>query len=118
LYWGVFYRGRDDVWDYMAVSGAIYFSGAFSLLVCGMYWKRASSTGAVLALLTGFSALLGLDPVQNAVRVLLGIQEQIPSARVGLLTVVMSVFAMVFGSLLFPDKQGTHIDLAASGGSQ
>ena len=33
-----------------AVTGAIYFTGAFSVLVGGLYCKKASSTGAVLAL--------------------------------------------------------------------
>ncbi|MDP7440547.1 MAG: sodium:solute symporter family protein, partial [Verrucomicrobiota bacterium] len=67
LYWGLFYTGEEDIWDYMAVTGAIYFTGAFSLLVGGLYWQRASSTGAVLALVTGITAVFGLGPVQQAV---------------------------------------------------
>ncbi len=67
LYWGLFYTGEEDIWDYMAVTGAIYFTGAFSLLFGGLYWHRASSTGAVLALLVGITAVLGLGPVQKAV---------------------------------------------------
>jgi len=64
LYWGLFYTGEEDIWDYMAVTGAIYFTGAFSLLFGGLYWHRASSTGAVLALLVGVTAVFGLGPVQ------------------------------------------------------
>ena len=67
LYWGLFYTGEEDIWDYMAVTGAIYFTGAFSLLFGGLYWHRASSTGAVLALLFGVTAVFGLGPVQQAV---------------------------------------------------
>ncbi len=67
LYWGLFYTGEEDIWDYMAVTGAIYFTGAFSLLVGGLYWHRASSTGAILALLVGITAVIGLGPVQQAV---------------------------------------------------
>ncbi len=67
LYWGLFYTGDEDVWDYMAVTGAIYFTGAFSLLAGGLYWHRASSTGAVLALATGITAVIGLGPVQQTV---------------------------------------------------
>lgn len=99
LYWGLIYEGSDDVWDYMAVTGAIYFTGAFALLIGGLYWKRASSTGAVLALLAGCSAVLGLAPVQKR----LGIE--IPSARVGLAAIGLTVAAMVVGSLLFPDRK-------------
>jgi SSS family solute:Na+ symporter len=99
LYWGLIYRGTDDIWDYMAVSGAIYFSGAFALLVGGLYWKRASATGAVCALVAGSSAVLGLSPVQTA----LGIR--VSSARVGLCTIALTVLAMIVGSLLFPDRR-------------
>ena len=65
LYWGLIYRGKDDIWDYMAVTGAIYFTGAFALLLGGLYWQRASSTGAFLALLAGMTAIIGLGPVQE-----------------------------------------------------
>lgn len=99
LYWGLIYHGDDDIWDYMAVTGAIYFTGAFALLLGGLYWRRASSTGAFLALLAGLSAILGLSPVQKV----LGLN--IPSARVGLASIAVTVIVMVFGSLLFPDRR-------------
>lgn len=100
LWWGLFYKGKDDIWDYMAVTGAIYFTGAFAVMFFGLYWKRASSTGAVLALLSGSTALLGLGPVQKW----MGIDGGISSARVGLLTVLFAIGVMVVGSILFPDK--------------
>jgi SSS family solute:Na+ symporter len=99
LYWGLVYKGRDDIWDYMAVTGAIYFSGAFALLLGGLYWRRASSTGAFLALLAGLTALLGLSPVQDALNI------EIDSARVGLASIAATVVAMILGSLLFPDRK-------------
>ncbi len=67
FWWGLFYEGSDDIWDYMAVTGGIYASGAFALLAGGLYWKRASSTGAVLALLTGSTAVFGLSPVKTGI---------------------------------------------------
>ena len=97
LYWGIIYHGEDDIWDYMAVTGAIYFSGAFAVLLGGLYWKKASSTGAFLALVAGLFALAGLSPVQDA----LGID--VDSARIGLLTIGCTVCVMVIGSWLFPD---------------
>ncbi|MCH9012327.1 MAG: hypothetical protein IIA68_04585, partial [Proteobacteria bacterium] len=57
----------------MAITGAIYFSGATMLLVFGLYWKRASRTGAYLSLVCGFGALIGLKPVQSA----LGLPEDV-----------------------------------------
>lgn len=112
LYWGLFYEGKDDIWDYMAVSGAIYFTGALAVLICGLYWKRASSTGAFAALLTGLTALLGLGPIQQ----LVGLQykntggewvQRITGAEVGLITVALAFVVMIAGSLLFPDKTET-----------
>ncbi len=99
LAWGLIYKGREDIWDYMAVTGAIYSAGALAVLLGGLYWSRTSSTGAVLALLAGISAVLGLEPVQS----LIGIS--IPSARVGLFSIASTVGALVLGSLLFPDKK-------------
>ena len=119
LAWGLIYRGDDDIWDYMAVTGAVYFTGAFALLLGGLYWRRASSTGAFLALLAGLSAILGLSPVQKllsqiltwAAALLFGwdpvqspVIVNIPSARVGLISVGVTVLVMIFGSLLFPDR--------------
>jgi SSS family solute:Na+ symporter len=115
LYWGLMYPGGEDIWDYMNISGAIYFTGAFSVLLCGLYWKRASPTGAVLALLCGFSAVLGLEPVRKYLgfqRVLevaakacgLELSGERISAWIGLGTIVLSLGAMVVGSLLFPAK--------------
>ena len=98
LYWGLFYSGDEDIWDYMAVTGAIYFTGAFALLLGGLYWKRASSTGAFMALIGGIIAIAGLKPVQAV----LGIDMS--SARVGLTSIIATVLLMVFGSLLFPDR--------------
>ncbi len=102
IYWGIIYGGKDDVWDYMAVTGAIYSSGAFAVLIGGLYWRRASSTGAFLALIAGLSALLGLGPVQDAIGI------DIPSARIGLGTIATTVLVMVIGSLVFPDKALTN----------
>lgn len=134
LYWGLIYTGEDDIWDYMAVTGAIYFTGAFALLLGGLYWKRASSVGAFLALLAGFVAVLGLSPVQDwiswSLNSLAGADPtrltwfpathiaeatkqgsrvatlvfEVSSARVGLFTIACTVITMVAGSLLFPDR--------------
>ena len=110
LYWGLIYEGKDDIWDYMAVSGAIYFTGAIAVLVGGLHWKRASRTGAFAALLMGLTALLGLGPVQQIV----GLQyldadgewvQRVTGAQVGLTSVALAFVAMVAGSLLFPDKE-------------
>jgi SSS family solute:Na+ symporter len=114
--WGLFYTGRDDIWDYMAITGAIYFTGAFALLVGGLYWSRASSTGAFCALLSGLTAILGLQPVRHAVGCTIlkmggwpataeAADAAFSGARVGLATVVFTVVVFVVCSLIWPDRK-------------
>ena len=99
LYWGLFYEGTDSIWDYLGITGAIYFSGAITVLIAGLYWKKASETGAILALIGGLSALLGLEPIRKFFEINL-LPEQI-----GLLSLVITVFMMITGSLFFPDEE-------------
>jgi SSS family solute:Na+ symporter len=96
LVWGLWYDLGQDLWDYMAISGAIYFTGAIALLVFGLYWKRASKVGAYLALICGFGAILGLKPIQTK----LGMD--VSSEIVGLTVIVLATILMVIGSLAFP----------------
>ena len=85
LVWGLWYPLEQDLWDYMAISGAIYFTGAIALLVFGLYWKRASKVGAYAALVCGLLALIGLTPVQNLLNPLklrFGFTEEIAVEKV------------------------------------
>ncbi len=98
LIWSLWYPLGQDLWDYMTISGAVYFTGAFALLLFGIYWKRASRVGAYLALLAGSSAVLGLAPLQDLAGV------EIPIEIVGLSAAALCLVLMVAGSLLFPDR--------------
>jgi len=101
LVWGLWYDLGQDLWDYMAISGAIYFTGAIALLVFGLYWSRASRVGAYLALICGFGAIIGLKPVQELLRI------DLSSAIVGLTVIAVAMIVMVAGSLAFPDRIST-----------
>jgi len=98
LVWGLWYPLGQDLWDYMAIGGAIYNAGAVSLLVFGLYWKRAGKVGAYSSLIVGFFSIVGLKPMQNV----LGMD--VSAAIVGLVIVGLSLTSMVVGSLLFPDR--------------
>ncbi len=100
LLWGLWYDLGQDLWDYMAVSGAIYFTGAFTLLLAGLYWRRASTVGAYLALIAGIGAVAGLGPVNRA----LGL-ESFRSEEIGLAVTALALTLMFTGSLLFPDRK-------------
>ena len=60
LYWGLFYQGSEDVWDYLAITGAIYFTGAIPVMIGGLYWQRASNVGALLSLLCWLFCIIWL----------------------------------------------------------
>ena len=100
FYWGMFYKGSDAIWDYLGITGAIYFTGAISVVILGLYWPKASSTGAIMALLGGLSSIVGLEPI----RIAIGINIQNPSI-IGLATLSFSMLLMIAGSLLFPDRK-------------
>lgn len=111
LYWGLFYSGGEDIWDYMAVTGGIYFTGAFVVLMMGVYWKRTSSFGALLGLLSGLLMLLGLEPIQKSVGLKYLVvaepeqwAERLTSPQIGLITVAAAFALTVIGSLVRPDR--------------
>jgi solute:Na+ symporter, SSS family len=99
LYWGLFYKGTDSVWSYLGITGAIYFSGAIIVLIAGLYWKKASEIGAILALLGGLSALMGLEPIRDYFSI------NLQAEQIGLLSLIFTSFMMIFGSLFFPNKK-------------
>lgn len=103
LVWGLWYPLGEHLWDYMAVTGAIYFTGAFAVLVGGLYWRRAGRVGAYGAFLCGFLALAGLKPVQHLLRV------DWRSEHVGLAVVALAGIVMVAGSLIWPDRRAVEV---------
>jgi SSS family solute:Na+ symporter len=103
LIWGLWYPLGEQLWDYMAVTGAIYFTGACAALVAGLYWKGASRAGACGAFACGFLALAGLKPVQG------WLGRDWRSEYVGLATVGLAWLVMVVGSVLFPDARRKEV---------
>ncbi len=106
LGWGIWYELPDSVWNYMAVSGAIYLSGAAPALVGGIYWRRASTAGAWAALLCGLFAITGLfiEPVQQWLDGR-GSSIQLTPPGIGLLNFCFCAVMFVVFSLLVPDRK-------------
>ena len=92
LYWGLFYEGSDDIWDYLAITGSVYFSGAISLIIFGVYSNFANSYGAYASLFCGLISLLGLGPLKEYLNI------DMSGAMIGIITLVASAFAMLIGS--------------------
>lgn len=119
LIWGVWYPLPESVWTYMSITGTVYLAGASTALVGGMYWRRASSTGAIFSLLGGLFALLALGPVRDTILRMASPGLDAPGlaelrARtagwfneqtVGLGVYGVCLVLFVVGSLLFPDAR-------------
>tara|TARA_B100001115_G_C15833492_1_gene416404 strand:- start:696 stop:2177 length:1482 start_codon:yes stop_codon:yes gene_type:complete len=101
LYWGLVYDGLDSIWTYLGITGAVYFTGAIAVILFGLYWEKASSVGALAALLGGFSALLGLEPIRKSISMFSTFQPE----QIGLMTLAFSMILMIVFSLIFPDKK-------------
>lgn len=106
LVWSLWYPLGQDLWEYMAVTGAIYFTGAFALLTFGLYWKRASRAGAYAALITGTGSVLGLSAVREWLAIDIWCDERgIGDTEIGLGMTSAALLAMIVFSLLLPDQQ-------------
>lgn len=103
LVWGVWYELPESVWTYMAVTGTIYMSGATVVLIGGLYWSRASSAGALAALLGGLVAVVGL--FREAFARWTGID--VPGEVIGLASYVFCAILFVGVSLAIPDRDRT-----------
>ena len=79
--------------------GGNLFFGSVCLALERTLLAAGELDGHFIALIAGLTALLGLSPVQKAVGI------DIPSARVGLISIAVTVLAMVVGSFLFPDRR-------------
>lgn len=101
LMWGLWFEAPVSLWNYMAVTGTIYLAGAFTVVVAGLYWKKASTTGATIALYAGLIAILGIGPWTRGDNVPFYLTDKF----IGLMTFVIAFLGMVIGSFLFPDKQ-------------
>ncbi len=109
LVWGLWYEAPMTLWTYMAVTGTIYLAGAMSCIGFGLYWKGANETGALLALIAGLVAVLGILPWQSW-----GI-EWITSTNTSVAAIIAAAVGIIAGSLLFrtravpkrPDEEET-----------
>jgi Na+/proline symporter len=84
----------------MAVTGTIYMSGATVVLIGGLYRSRASSAGALAALLGGLVAVVGL--FRDALVRWTGID--VSGEVIGLGSYVFCALLFVGVSLAIPDR--------------
>lgn len=94
LIWGLWYEAPSTLWTYMAITGTIYLSGAFVCIAFGIYWRRANETGALIALLAGLVAVLGILPWKDW-----GV-EWMTETNIAVVTILLAAVGIVVGSLV------------------
>lgn len=94
LFYGLWYELPGNAWDYLAVTGNIYLASVFTLLVAGLYWPRASATGAYAALVLG-----AIGPIAFLI---LGRRFDIAPEVAGASSFALAAVGMVAGSWLRP----------------
>ncbi len=58
MFWGLYYTPPGAVYLYLNITGTIFLAGTFICVIGGLYWKRASTSGAYLAMLMGASGAI------------------------------------------------------------
>ncbi|HZY82084.1 MAG TPA: sodium:solute symporter family protein, partial [Cyclobacteriaceae bacterium] len=87
---------RRNIYELVGESSVLSLVSLFVPLVFGLYWKRASSAGAVLSIVFGAAAWFIFVNIE------LSIPALVPATMV-------SVAGMIGGSLLFPEKETSTV---------
>lgn len=91
---------RDsNIYELVAGASILLLVSLFAPLTAGLYWKKASRMGAILSMIIGMVTYLICDEMELV----------IDSHIFGLLA---SIFAMILGSFLFPNKTPTTDELS------
>jgi len=109
VFYGLWYQMPGNAWDYLAVTGNIYLASVFTLLAAGLYWRRATATGAYAALVLG-----AIGPITFLV-----VNAVVPKARqispevAGASSFGLAFAGMIIGSLLtLPPAKNSAVEAA------
>ena len=105
LVYGLWYPLKGDLWTYLGVTGTIYLSSMSTLLIACCYWKRANSWGAAAAIVFGALMPVAVLVLQKVGPWTASIKDNEASCMIAVY--VITAVAMVVGSLLKPQPQGS-----------
>jgi SSS family solute:Na+ symporter len=94
---------RNNIYELVGESSAFSLVSLFTPLIAGLYWKRATSIGAVLSMVVGFSVWLLTNmtlPELAESGTLSGTAQLLASIPPILYGLAASILSMVLGSLL------------------
>ncbi len=116
LVFGLWYQVKSNVFNFLAMTGSMYFAGAATLLAFGLYWKRANSCGGYCGLiggaLPGFVCLMShilalivepnlMEKGHKAVSWIARFSGRMTEDWIGLISYPLAIGGMVAGSLIY-----------------
>ena len=102
MVWSLVYDVPGPAYFYLQVTANLFMAPTLITVVAGLYWKRASSTGAALAFALGAAASLGY--------LLPGIGLSVATA--GNASWALAALGLWLGSLAFPDRRAASSEAA------
>lgn len=102
--WSLFFPLRDHIFMYFLITGTIYLGGSGSVIIGGLYWRKATTQGAWAAMITGalVAALgVGLQTIWTSVPALVALAPKMPlnGAWLAMIAYALSIIAFVSTSL-------------------
>ncbi|NLX14967.1 MAG: sodium:solute symporter family protein [Phycisphaerales bacterium] len=101
LLFGLWYPLEEDLWVYLNLTGAIYFSSISMLLIACCYWKRANNWGAAGAIIFGAAIPIAFLVLQQ-VPATKHYADRIGPYYSGIAAFGIAALAMMVGSLIKP----------------
>ena len=92
LFWGLWYTLPGPAYMYLSMTATIFLGGSLAAIIGGLYWKRANTTGAYAAMLSGSVATIGFFFLKW------------PASYAGLGAFMLAFAGMFIGSLLGKPK--------------
>jgi len=89
---------NTNIYELVANASILMLVSLFAPLTMGLYWKKASSTGAILSIVMGMLAYLFLDTMELPV-------------YPHIFAWLISLGFMIFGSLIFPNKNNENASI-------
>lgn len=90
---------KSNIYELVAGASILMLVSLFVPLVAGLYWKKASEMGALMSIVFGMIAYMGLSSIE------LPIYPHLPALFV-------SAVMMVVGSVIFPKNKEIHASLS------
>jgi Na+/proline symporter len=99
LTYSIYTRGTP-IYDMVGEAYKVTLVGAFVPLVVGLYWKRASTQGAILSLVLGIGTWLGLSASPLA--------DAFPAQLAGLIAAFIGMFVGSLAPQVLKNRQEAH----------